>query len=207
MRKPIDIVLPDTGPLISMAVADRLDLLQSFSRPVLIPDVIREECLANPDKLGYDRLAQWFTRGGGNQFRIVETPFLEVYRQLAGRPAAQGRKKPPAHGMGEATLMWTIANIEDIQSSGAICLVLTGDGRAGDALPRSVHALSTRAWLQGLENLGFDVDAAQLIADILARGATCRATIAISAERSLMEIRPIGGARWKRRWRQVYSSR
>ena len=36
MRKPIDVVLPDTGPLISMAVADRLDLFQSFERPVLI---------------------------------------------------------------------------------------------------------------------------------------------------------------------------
>lgn len=32
MRKPIDIVLPDTGPLISMAVADRLDLFHSFEQ-------------------------------------------------------------------------------------------------------------------------------------------------------------------------------
>ena len=48
--------------------------------------------------------------------------------------------------------------------------MLTEDGRAGEALPRSVHALSTRAWLQGLENLGFELDASKIIADIAAKG-------------------------------------
>lgn len=169
MRKPIDIVLPDTGPLISMAVADRLDLFQSFERPVLIPDVVREECLCRPDKLGYDRLQDWFNRTGGNQFRIVETPFIDTYRRFAAMPSSPG-KRPPTHGMGEATLMWTIANIEDIHAQGAVCLVLTEDGRAGDTLPRSVHALSIRAWLQGLQNLGFDLNADKVIADIAVKG-------------------------------------
>lgn len=169
MRKPIDVVLPDTGPLISMAVADRLDLFQSFERPVLIPDVVREECLSRSDKLGYSRLRDWFTMTGRNQFRIVDTPFIDTYRKLAAEPRQEGRR-PPHHGMGEATLMWTIANIEEIHAHGAVCLVITEDGRAGDTLPRLVHALSTRAWLEGLENIGFDIDAGQIISSIAEKG-------------------------------------
>lgn len=169
MRKSIDVVLPDTGPLISMAVADRLDLFQCFDRPVLIPDVVREECISNPDKLGYDRLNDWFSRAGGNQFRIIDTPFIDTYRKLAKAPTTPG-KRPPTHGMGEATLIWTIANIDDIHARDAICLVLTEDGRAGDNLPRSVHALSTRAWLNGLENLGFGVSASEIIKAIADKG-------------------------------------
>ena len=44
-RRPITQIITDTGPLISLACADRLNLLNTFRKPVLIPDVIIAECL------------------------------------------------------------------------------------------------------------------------------------------------------------------
>lgn len=49
----VDLIIPDSGPLISLAHADRLDLLDVFDRPVLIPDVVRLECLKKPAASDY----------------------------------------------------------------------------------------------------------------------------------------------------------
>lgn len=152
MRRPIDVVLPDTGPLITLAAADRLDLLTTFERPVLIPDVIREEALAKPGSPGHDRLASWFGGTGHNQFQIVATPLIDVYRTLRQQPNRPDGS-PASKGMGEATLMWVMANIESLHARDTVCLVLTEDGRAGDQMPEDVHVLSTRSWLKGLQIL------------------------------------------------------
>lgn len=43
-RIPVDLVVVDSGPLISLALAGELELLKSFRRPIRILDVVREEC-------------------------------------------------------------------------------------------------------------------------------------------------------------------
>jgi len=52
VRVPITVVVVDSGPVISLAVCGRLDLLRSFSRPVRIADVARAECVRDLEKLG-----------------------------------------------------------------------------------------------------------------------------------------------------------
>lgn len=42
---PVDLIVPDAGPLMTLAYAGRLDLPQSFGRPVKVLDVTRAECL------------------------------------------------------------------------------------------------------------------------------------------------------------------
>ncbi len=49
---PIQVILSDAGPLISLAACGRLELLREFERPVLVPDVVKAECLRNPEKIG-----------------------------------------------------------------------------------------------------------------------------------------------------------
>lgn len=56
----MSLVVTDTGPLISLAVIDRLDLLDSFDRPVLVADVVMYECTKMQDKPGAGRLRDWF---------------------------------------------------------------------------------------------------------------------------------------------------
>lgn len=49
--RPVDIVISDARPLITLAVIDRLDLLDLFQRPILIPDVVKAECPLDESKL------------------------------------------------------------------------------------------------------------------------------------------------------------
>ncbi len=169
-RKPITLIIPDAGPLITLALADRLELLQSFGRPVIIMDVVREECLQKPEAPEYSRLKAWFDTSGQNQMRIMSTPFLAVFK-TAAKQGAEGGDPLATQGLGDATIAWFVANISRFHSAGDIGLVLTEDASFGDvALRRDVHVLSTRAWLQGLENAGVIPSASDVIAAVQANG-------------------------------------
>jgi hypothetical protein len=45
---PVDLIIPDSGPLISLAHANRLDLIEVFDRPIVIADIVKLECLKKP---------------------------------------------------------------------------------------------------------------------------------------------------------------
>ena len=73
-KKPVTLIVADAGPLISLACADELGLLQSFGQPVVVADVVRMECTKKIDAPGQSRLIHWFETGGGNQFRNCAPP-------------------------------------------------------------------------------------------------------------------------------------
>lgn len=153
-KHPVTQIITDTGPLISLACADRLDLLQAFNRPVLIPDVIMEECLRKQDAPGGSRLQAYFSENGSNQFEIIPTPMGPIMKDMVGRERA-GEIVDGFAGFGDATISWVVANLDRIKAPGSIALVLTEDSSFGDvALANSsstVHVLGFRAWLGYLE--------------------------------------------------------
>ena len=51
-RIPVDLVVIDAGPLISLALAGELELLKSFQRPLRIMDVVKAECTRFREKPG-----------------------------------------------------------------------------------------------------------------------------------------------------------
>lgn len=152
-RFPVDIIIPDTGPLITLAASDRLDLLQTFGRQIFITDIVQRECTVKTDAPGSAELSDWIASKGHNQFHTIETPFAETWDKLRAIPVPPG-SKPPTKGFGEVSIAWTIANIERFASPKSVTLVLIEDGRAGDSMPEGVHILSTRAWLRTLVNIG-----------------------------------------------------
>ena len=169
-RKPVTLIIPDAGPLITLAIADRLELLQKFGRKILIMDVVREECLRKADVPEYPRLKAWFEKNGHNQAQIMATPFLAAFREAA-RQAASGGDPFATRGMGDATIAWFVANISRFHSADDIGLVLTEDATFGNVvLNRDVHVLSTRAWLQALENANMIPSAVDIIQEVQANG-------------------------------------
>ncbi|MCY4261263.1 MAG: hypothetical protein OXC91_13500 [Rhodobacteraceae bacterium] len=78
----ITVVIPDTGPLISLARADRLDLIDRFNSPILIADAVAMELLhgppAAPDRT---RLEAWLAQSS-NRIQIVPTSIGDVLREL-----------------------------------------------------------------------------------------------------------------------------
>lgn len=166
---PVRVIISDSGPLISLAACDRLNLLLEFQRPVLVLDVIKAECLRHPDKIGAATLAAWFD-GPGCPVEIIPTPFLAAWQQAV----AEEEANPESHlsvGIGDGANAWALKQAQIDASIHQPTLVLTEDGPFGDGILRDrfpeVHVLSTRAFLRTLENFG-RIPSAQAVLDEIA---------------------------------------
>ena len=164
MADDIRLVIPDTGPFISLATADRLDLLERFTVPLATMDIVKAECLYKAWP-GRERLEQWLKRNA-NRLEIIESPFMDAYAKAMEQE--RSKLKPEAtRGLGDAAIAWYVINAPYIRPEHTTMLVLTEDATFGDkVLGRDVHALSTRAFLQTLENLKVIKSAKSVLADI-----------------------------------------
>ena len=187
MTRSIDLILPDAGPLISLAHADRLDLLAVFERPVVVLDVVRLECLRKPDAPDHPRLASWFQEGEA-RVGIVETPIGPVYRDALKRERS-GADPVATRGLGDAALSWALGNIDRLSRPDALPLVLVEDRRLAKELRGigAAHILSTRSWLAALADAGL-VDFNMVLAAMARRGRDLSA-LSIDAQVD-------GGSRW-----------
>lgn len=170
MKRAVDIVIPDSGPIISLAHADRLELLDVFARPVKVMDVVKLECLRKPDSPDHERLANWF-RQTGNRVEIVSTPLVQIYQSALDEERA-GRDSKATRGLGDASLAWALKNIERFAAPDAIPLILVEDRTLGASLAplNRGHILSTRSWLAALEESGHIASADHVIAEINQHG-------------------------------------
>lgn len=169
MKPAVDLIIPDSGPLISLAHANRLDLVEVFDRPVAVLDVVKLECLKKREAPDYEILKSWFDRSG-NAVRIVDTPLCATY-QKALEDERSGRNPRATRGLGDATFGWLLPNLGDVVAPGAIPLVLLEDRNLSLTLDLGLaHILSTRAWLSGLERAGVIESAAEVIEQINRHG-------------------------------------
>lgn len=171
-KRAVTQIIADSGPLISLATVDRLDLLQSFNRPVLITDVVIEECQRKRGAPGEERLSAWFQGLGENQFQKIRTPFVTIFEAAVQKEDA-GIDPEATKGMGDATIAWLVANLERFRTRDDIALILTQDAPFGDLVmgsKRDAHVLGFRAWLGFLEAEGIIPSAKQMILDIQASG-------------------------------------
>lgn len=164
---PVDLVVVDSGPLISLALAGEIDLLKSFRRPIRILDVVKEECTRFRDKPGANELASWFAENENLQYRTVQTPgHLQRYRDAVAMEDA-GSTDRPSEGIGDEAITWYITNVAKIEKGNDVVLVLLEDAAFGDGvlLPQApeVTALSTRGFLRTLQNYGLIASADEII--------------------------------------------
>jgi hypothetical protein len=172
-RAPVSIVVIDSGPLIGLAAIDRLDLLDCFSRPLYVTDVVQAECLRFPDKLGAGRLGQWFATFDGERYSIVVTPFLALWKKAVDEESA-GALDRPSKGIGDASIAWLLHMFRSQHKEPL--LILTEDAGLGDGLILELspqhHLLSTRMFLQTLENYGRLASATEALQAIAHAGRT-----------------------------------
>ena len=170
-RLPIQVVIVDTGPLISLAACDHLELLMEFRQPVRVPDVIKAECLRNPEKIDAATLVDWF--GSPDcPVEILSTPLMSAWMQAVATEATD----PASHesiGLGDAAIAWLLR--QDRLATGRIpTMVVTEDAPSGDGVIRDrfpeIHVLSTRALLQTLENFGRIASAEHIINQLALAG-------------------------------------
>lgn len=118
---PVDLIIPDAGPLISLAHAGRLDLVEVFNRPVAVIDIVKLEYPKKPESPDHMVLKTWF-ENNANAIRTIDTPFRQAYDQ-ALQDEATGKNPRATPGMGDAALGWLLPNIDIVAERGTIPLV------------------------------------------------------------------------------------
>ena len=151
---PTVALLPDAGPLITLAYADALDLLLKPGWSVEIVDMVLHEVTRNLTPTS-ERIARWV---GEQRLPVIETKVHRRYTQ-AQVEASTVRKS----NLGELAIQEAMNDFG--LSSGKTGVFLFEDhkiARASFLLPDNCRKVSTRAYLLFLEERGLIESAADI---------------------------------------------
>jgi hypothetical protein len=210
-KRPIQIVLPDAGPLISLACGDALDLLLSFKEEVriVVTDVVEFEATHRWEDYEDARAIKSFFERNSSRIEVLPTTIgslalsdlrrRQQESKQGGDGPGQGRLSLPAD-IGELSITSFVISLRTANPGDPMLVIVEDDWFAANtyALPGNVHLVSTSAWLDGLEELGAIESAAAVRARIQAFRPNFR-------EAFLMELEAekiIEGTDWKSTLRQ-----
>ena len=147
MAQPSDIaLLPDAGPLITLAYADALEVLMLPGWQVRVVDMVQHEVTRNPTPTS-KKLAKWLKR---KSVQIISTQTFHIHAQVLGQP---GRKA----NLGELAIQEAINQMALAQPPQR-AVMLFEDHRIASAnfyLPDDSLKVSTRAFLTFLQDKGW----------------------------------------------------
>lgn len=180
----ITIVIPDTGPLITLAKADALDLLLSFGDDVrlVLTDVVEfESTRFRTDHKDAQQICDFITANSA-RIDIESTSYGEqaiaaakARQRYDENPAVQAfllanQMPPPAKMAVDSGEMSIISFISGLIAAppGPPCLVIAEDDfflrSNSGALPGNAHIISTMAFLKALEALNPKFNAKAVLA-------------------------------------------
>lgn len=148
------VLLPDAGPLITLAYADALDLLLKPGWPVVIVDMVFHELTRQPSPTR-QTLCDWVQRHA-----ITLLPTQVLAQHLLAPP---GARKPKAN-LGEFAIQETINRMALARpdQTGVFLFEDHRIARASFLLPPQCRKVSTRAFLIFLEERGWITSAAAI---------------------------------------------
>jgi hypothetical protein len=175
MTKPraIRVVIPDTGPLVSLAVGDALDLLLAVSDDVriVITDVVEFEATHRAEAYIDGAAINAFLHAHAPRVEVMPTTVGQLALADARRRAETGEAWTLPKDLGELSITNFVISLRTVNPGDDPMLVLTEDdwfAANAYALPGNVHLLSTAAFLDGLEAAGRIPSAAAVRARIQA---------------------------------------
>jgi hypothetical protein len=149
-------LLPDAGPLITLAYADALDLLFKPGWPIVLVDMVLHEVTRNQTPTS-EKLAQWVAAG---KVPVRATRTFQHHQQtLAANPAAARTAN-----LGELAIQQTMNDfaLDQPQRTGVFLFEDHKIARASFLLPDNCRKISTRAYLMFLEQQGWLESAADI---------------------------------------------
>lgn len=155
MTAPV-VLLPDAGPLITLAYADALDMLLKPGWPIVLVDMVLHEVTRNQTPTS-EKLAKWAASG---KLSIRETrTFQHHQRTLATNPAATRTSN-----LGELAIQETMNDfaLEQPPQTGVFLFEDHKIARASFLVPHNCRKISTRAFLLFLEQKGWLTSAAEI---------------------------------------------
>ena len=147
----VRLIVMDTGPLITLAVASSLDYLLYPGLPVLIPDAVLYEATRDSDALGAQHILDW-TQAHSERVQTISTEVFFNYVQ--SREAMPGRREKD---MGERAAIEVIHDGVRL-APGQRALLMTEDDKVlrrvlvfETALTAVMIPITTRDFLVGME--------------------------------------------------------
>lgn len=150
------VLLPDAGPLITLAYADALDLLVEPGRPIVLVDMVLHEVTRNQTPTS-EKLAQWAAAG---QVSVRTTRTFQHHQQRLAANLAAVRTA----NLGEVAIQECMNDfaLEQSQQTGVFLFEDHKIARASFLTPDNCRKISTRAYLLFLEQQGWLVSAADI---------------------------------------------
>lgn len=145
----ISLIVTDASPLITLAVADALDLLLLPGVRVIIPDMVKYEVTRHIDKPGARALLEWIREKEFNQVFVGSTELYEEFvllqeinpsiktKNRGEQAAAEILERELSHGIDAAILLFEDS---DIRKANFLIRV-----------PDNVLVMSTSTYLDGLQ--------------------------------------------------------
>lgn len=148
----LDLVIPDSGPLISLGRINRLDLLDRFNCPIVIADVAVNEVLRGMPGAPDVMIFRDWIRNGGNRIQTIETSIGLLWNALT--PDQQSLRKR-IKDAGEASVWQSSNTLRDTLGASDYGLLLFEDNQVKnmDFGPR-IAKITTWSFLIGMERMG-----------------------------------------------------
>ncbi|WP_156955333.1 hypothetical protein [Polaromonas glacialis] len=149
-------LLPDAGPLITLAYADALDVLFMPGWSVALVDMVLCEITRNQTPTS-QKLAQWVQ---AHQLPVLPTRINQRYQQALSSSLVASRKS----NLGELAIQETMINFafESPPKTGVFLFEDHKIARAGFIVPDNCRKVSTRAFLLFLEQKGWLASAIEI---------------------------------------------
>jgi len=148
----LSLVVTDSGPLITLAVAGALDVLFLPGLPVIVPDMVRHEVIADLSKPGALLVADWIRANNPHRLSVAPTEVFEEFMLLKSiNPATKTKNR------GEQAAAEVLAKVLEGQDFGAVLVFEDSAVRKTNfllRLPDAVVVISTSEFLFGLESRG-----------------------------------------------------
>lgn len=155
------LIVTDSGPLITLAIAGSLDVLFLPNLPVIVPDMVRHEVIQDLSKPGAALVAEWIRLNDPLRLTVGSTEVFEEFMLLKSmNPATKTKNR------GEQAAAEVLGRQLESQDFGAVLLFEDSAVRKTNfltRLPDCVVVASTSEFLFGLESRGLLQDAQSIL--------------------------------------------
>jgi hypothetical protein len=161
-EKKLSIIVTDSGPLITLGVAQALDALLLPKLPVIVPDMVRFEVIRDLEKPGAREVADWIRAHQPYRVRVASTVVFEEFEVLRRINSAT-----KTTNRGEQAAAEVLSRELEEQDHGAILVFEDSLVRKQNfliRLPDEVVVTSTSEFLFALEAHGLLTGAAAVLA-------------------------------------------
>lgn len=173
VHKPITLLVPDAGPLITLAYAQSLDLLLKPGWPVAVVDMVVHEVTRQQTPTS-QQIASWLQQQRQQgRLEILQTRVYERYQAMLQQASAESAPPRKAH-LGEMAVQEALHQFA-LDMPPRVGVFLFEDHKIAKpsfVIPQPCQKVSTRAYLLFLEQRGLIESAVAVERQAIAAGRT-----------------------------------